>query len=87
MDFWISRGFLDFMVDFWISCGFLDFTVDFWISNWISLIVYEISGVAGPSRWTERMNERMNRFHETLGVLHIVELAPYSYGLQKELCS
>ena len=40
---------MDFAVDFWISRGFLDFMVDFWISRWISLIVYEISGVAGPS--------------------------------------
>ena len=35
LDFWISRGFLDFKdkVDFWISRGFLDFKVDFWISR------------------------------------------------------
>ena len=28
-------------------------------------------------RMNERMNEWMNRFHKTLGVLHIVELAPW----------
>ena len=33
--------------------------------------------MVSAARWTERTNERMNRFHETLGMLHIVELAPW----------
>ena len=36
MDFWISRGFLDFKVDFWISKWISGFHVDFRISKWIS---------------------------------------------------
>ena len=41
-----------------------------------SLPYQRVEVIADLCSSMDRMNERMNRFHETLGVLHIVELVP-----------